>query len=91
MLPYHTCTEEDYAEFYPVENSSSKLLNAVRSNPDRGFLCIDWTDDNPVEFVGESNDNDYTRLDVMIVPCNYIHIEMGYEGDSVYPECEGDL
>ena len=52
MLPYHPCTDEDYAEFYPVENSSSKLLRDVRSNPDRGFLCVDWTDDDPMEFVG---------------------------------------
>ena len=51
MLPFHKCTEKDYAEFYPVKDSSSKLLETVRNNPDRGLLCVDWTD-NPIEFVG---------------------------------------
>ena len=91
MLPYHKCTDEDYAEFYPVKNSSDQLLKDVRNNPNRGFLCVDWTDDDYLEFVGQSADDDYTRFDVMIVPCNYIHMEMGYRGDSIHPECEGDL
>ena len=27
-IPLHTCTEEDYARFYPVESRSAKTLNA---------------------------------------------------------------
>ena len=52
MLNYHKCTDEDYAEFYPVKNSSDQLLKDVRNNPNRGFLCVDWTDDDYLEFVG---------------------------------------
>ena len=67
------------------------MLKAVRNNPNRGFLCVDWTDDDPIEFVGQSNDDDYTRFEVAIVPCNYIHIELGFRGDSIHPECEEEL
>ena len=55
------------------------------------MLCLDWDDDEPIELIGVENDNDYTRLEVVLVPCNYIHTQLGYEGDSIHPECITDL
>ena len=90
ILPYHTCTDEDYDQFYPVQTTSKKLLGKLREDPDRGLMCIDWKSDDP-ELVGQFTDDDYTRLEVLLVPCNYLHIEGGYSGDSIHSECIGDL
>ena len=54
-------------------------------------MCIEWNDDDPMEFVGQFSDDDYTRFEVIFVPCNYLHIEGGYDGDSIHPECIEDL
>ena len=55
------------------------------------MFCIDWNDDNPIEIMGHEFDSDYTALDIIIVPCNYIHTMFGYQGDSIHPECNGEL
>ena len=34
---------------------------------------------------------DYSALEFFLFPCNYIHQYMGYTGDSIHPECIGDL
>ena len=87
MLSYHNCTDEDYDEFYPVKYQSAGLLQALREDPARGLLCLDWNDDDPIEIIGYENDDDYARLEAVIVPCNYVHTMMGHEGDSIHPEC----
>ena len=55
------------------------------------MLCIDWTDDNPIEIQGRFQDKDYTRLEVILLPCNYIHTMLGYNEDSISPECIANL
>ena len=81
ILQYHKCTDEDYAEFYPVQKSSEAFLKAMREDPNRGMLCIDWTDDFPFELVGTLNDSTYARFQAILVPCNYVHTRDGSEGD----------
>ena len=46
MLDHHICTDEDYAKFSPINKSSSKLLTAVRESEERGFLCLDWDEED---------------------------------------------
>ena len=57
------------------------------------MLCLDWNDEEPFEIIGSDIDDDYTRLEVNLVPCNYIHTMLGYQGDfnSISPECVTDL
>ena len=55
------------------------------------MFCIDWNDDDPYEIKGYEFDDTYTNLDIVMVPCNYIHTMHGYEGDYVSSECVGDL
>ena len=55
----------------------------------RGMYCIDINDE--LEIIGNENDDDYARLDIVLLPCNYIHTMLGYTDDSVYPECVPDL
>ena len=55
------------------------------------MFCIDWNDDNPIEVGGRPQDEDYTRFEVIFLPCNYIHTMLGYTEDSISPECIADL
>ena len=45
-LPYHECTEKDHAEFYPTERIYEFKLSAMRKDPNRGFFCLDWDDED---------------------------------------------
>ena len=55
------------------------------------MFCIDWNDDDPYSIQGYEFDNDYTRIEVRLLPCNYIHTMLGHEGDFVNPDCVTDL
>lgn len=81
VLNYHKCTDEDYAEFYPVKKQSESILEAIKEDPERGMFCFDWKDDDPIEVMGYEFDTDFSRLEVLFVPCNYLHTTLGYQGD----------
>ena len=68
-------------------------MEALREDPDRGLLCIDWNDQSEPEIsiIGDPSDDNYSRFEVILVPCNYVHTMLGYVGDSINPECIGDL
>ena len=55
------------------------------------MVCIDWDDDEPISIGGIQNDDNYQILDIVLVPCNYIHSQLGYTEDSVATECVPDL
>ena len=55
------------------------------------MFCLDWDKQEPIEIIGSDIDDDYTRLEVVLVPCNYMHTMLGYQGDSISPECITDL
>ena len=56
------------------------------------MYCIDWDDvDAPIEIMGDEAEDNYTRFEAVLVPCNYIHTEMGYDKDSIHPECVPSL
>ena len=89
-MPYHKCTDQEYEEFYPVKKKSAGLLKSIKQDPDRGMFCIDWNDDDPIELTGDFEEEDYTRFDIILTPCNYLHTMHGYQGDFVSPECIRD-
>lgn len=43
----------------------------MRQNPKKGFLCIDWPDDDPYLIYGESGDADEQALEFILAPCNF--------------------
>ena len=47
ILPHHECTEEDFAEFYPIDPSHELTLQAIKEDSDRAFLCTEWDDSDP--------------------------------------------
>ena len=57
-LTPHLCTDKDYADFYPIEETSAGVLQTIRDDPERGFFCLDWEESNPFEvYGGENQDN----------------------------------
>ena len=55
------------------------------------MLCLEWNDEDPLEIKGNELDDDYTRLEVVLLPCNYVHTMLGHTGDSIHPDCVPDL
>ena len=49
------------------------------------MFCLDWDDDNPIEITGSDIDEDYTRFEINLTPCNYVHTMLGDIGDSIDP------
>ena len=41
LVPYHKCTDADYAGFYPVAKNSESPLKAIREDPKKNLLCLD--------------------------------------------------
>ena len=66
----HMCTDEDYAEFYPISEVSDTNLKEIRNDPERGFYCPDWNAEDDYEIYGQEIDDDYKRLEVIFMPCN---------------------
>ena len=67
-------------------------MQNLRGDPERGMLCIDWNDpEMPIIIKGDEYNDDYQRFEAVLVPCNYVHTELGYEGDSIHPECVHNL
>ena len=86
-IPYHKCTEEEYAEFYPLVSHRERQfqLHEVAG----GFNCIDWDNDNPYLVFGDStNDDVWQNLNILLVTCDYIG-QFGYH--TVPEECNTSL
>ena len=52
IISHHICTDEDYDGFYPIEDASTTTLKDIRSDPNRGFYCLDWDESEPLEVYG---------------------------------------
>ena len=59
--------------FYPIVKKQESLLNDIRSNPERSLYCIDWDDENPMEVYGEYIDLNYSKIEILYTPCDYLH------------------
>ena len=85
-VPFHKCTESDWALFPPASSDSIDIWSSVKDDPDRNMYCIDWDGDRSI-FGNERNVN-FRALDIEFVPCNYLHSKDGSYPDSVTDECE---
>ena len=87
ILPYHDCTVDDYKEFYPVDRKAALLVEDIKKNPDRGFICLDWDEVN-LEIYGSENESNYQRLEVIAMPCNSIRTDESLLDEGfISPEC----
>ena len=55
IVPYHKCTDADWAEFPPPSKASADSWNDIKDNPDRGMYCLDWTDKDLLLYGNERN------------------------------------
>ena len=89
-LPYHRCTEEDYAQFYPVSADSQALFADIRADEKRGFYCIDAWEEEDLE-LGLTQYNHASLIDIIVAPCNLIEpTEQSFKNDIVTDECNAD-
>ena len=53
------------------------------------MYCLDWDDDDVEDMLiyGNNKNDEYSRLDIILVPCNYVHSYLGYEDDYISDEC----
>ena len=46
------------------------------------MLCIDWNDPEiPIKVMGDEAQDNYQRLEAVLVPCNYVNTFFGYNSD----------
>ena len=89
FIPYHDCTEEDWAQFAPVQKASLDSWTAIKNDPKRNMFCLEWSDD--IQVYGNEKNDFHQRIEIVLVPCNYQHVELGDVGDTIHPECVEDL
>ena len=91
MIPHHECTEEDWKQFAPTAADSIDGFKQIKEGPNRGFFCLDWSEDLIV--YGNERSRNYQVIEILVLPCNYLHVNENDEvvGDSIHPECVADL
>ena len=89
MIPYHKCTDDDWKDFRAPLKGVEDQFKLIRDNEKRGMFCIDDYDN--FRIYGNEKNTYYQRFEIILVPCNYVHTQFGYEGDSIHPECIADL
>ena len=53
------------------------------------MFCLDQTEDFVIN--GGENNSEFQYVEILMVPCNYLHTEFGYTEDSIHPDCIADL
>ncbi len=55
------------------------------------MYCLDEDQIKGLKIYGDEKNQNHSRLELLILPCNYLHTEWGYTGDAIHPECIGNL
>ena len=64
----------------------------MKKSEARGLFCPDWQQlDDELAIWSIEDDDNYQRLELVLLPCNYVHAEFGPTDDYVRPGCIGDL
>ena len=89
ILPYHECSREELEEFDPPSVDSEFVFQRYIKG-ERKLLCFDWEkfyEEIEIGGLGYS-EKDYKRVDILLVPCNYVHNVAGDIGDKVSDVCD---
>ena len=87
-VPFHQCTDDDYANFMPPNKAAINGLESRRNDPKRGLWCFDWSE---IEFFGTERTKSNARLEILFLPCNHRLTHLGGKEDRIDPECVEDL
>lgn len=90
VVSYHECDEKDFELFYPMDPDDETRIVQVKNDEKKGLFCVDPVETD-YEVYGGLNSNDYQSVDIVLVPCNYVHAKWGYKEDFVSEECIADL
>ena len=64
------------------------MLKDINESDERGFFCID---EDELEIYGNFSTDSNSHIEFLMLPCNTLFREWGYEGDTVADECIWDL
>ena len=69
------------------------MFENYKNDPNRNLFCIDWDElGDELEIYGNWRDaSKYQRIEFVLTPCNYVHKELGWDGDFVPNGCIEDL
>ena len=83
-LDFHDCSHYELEAFPEPSSSSRSSFEKIKTDEKRGFKCLDAKDYNRLAFQNAQAEGDYTRLQLLFVPCNFLR-----EGsnETVSDEC----
>ena len=55
------------------------------------MYCLDKDQMEGLEVYGVENNKNHARLELMLLPCNFLNTQFGYSEDFIHPECVEDL
>ena len=53
----------------------------MKEDPERGFFCLDYSDD--LKIFGNENTSDYQRIEIILMPCNSKKTDIDYFEDEI--------
>ena len=60
-------------------------------DPKRALYCLDWDEvGEELDIWGFDGYQDYRYVDIILVPCNYLHTSYGWTEDRIAEECVHD-
>ena len=53
------------------------------------MFCVELGDlaEGELSIYGVENDDNYQRWEFVLLPCNYVHAELGQVGDIIHEKC----
>ena len=90
VIPFDFCTPEQLARFPEPAKDVQEKLDGIKDDPNRGLYCLDDEAMKGVEIYGDETNSEHSRIEVLLLPCNYLDTNTGYTGDSIHPECIDD-
>ena len=90
IVDYHVCTAEELEKVGSPSSESRLTLKKYRGDGSgsskRHLYCIDWDNIETGEtgVWGTEKDDNYQKMEIVLVPCNYVHNEFGDVNDTVH-------
>lgn len=91
ILSLHKCTDKDWSEFDEPARGMQDQLDNIKNDPERGMYCLDKDEMEGREIYGDEKNQNHARVELFLLPCNYLHYGLGYLEDSIHPECIRNL
>ena len=92
LLNYHKCTADELRSFKEPTRDTYNPLQRYIEGTDRYLFCVeqDAHENGTLSVWGLESDDNYQRFEFNLVPCNYIHKQMGDIGDVIDPTCNSN-